>query len=60
MSDSLQPHGLQRARLPCLSLSPRVAQTHVHCVGEAIQLSYPLPPPSALALNLSWHQGLFQ
>ena len=24
MSDSLQPHGLQRVRLPCLSLSPRV------------------------------------
>ena len=24
MSDSLQPHGLQHARLPCLSLSPRV------------------------------------
>ena len=25
MSDSLQPHGLQRARLPCPSLSPRVS-----------------------------------
>ena len=24
MSDSLQPHGLQHARLPCPSLSPRV------------------------------------
>ena len=24
MSDSLRPHGLQRARLPCPSLSPRV------------------------------------
>ena len=24
MSDSLQPHGLQHGRLPCLSLSPRV------------------------------------
>ena len=29
MSDSLRPHELQHTRLPCLSLSPRVAQTHV-------------------------------
>ena len=29
MSDSLWPHGLQSARLPCLSLS-KFAQTHVH------------------------------
>ena len=30
MSNSLQPHGLQHARLPCPSLSPRVA-TRVPC-----------------------------
>ena len=36
------------------------AQIHVHCVGDAIQSSYPLSPPSPLALNLSQHQGLFQ
>ena len=30
MSNSLRPHGLQHARLPCPSLSPRFAQTHVH------------------------------
>ena len=32
MSDSLQPHGLQHARLP----SPELAQAHVHRVGDAI------------------------
>ena len=36
MSDSLQPHGLQHARLPCPSLFPETAQTHVHWVGDAI------------------------
>ena len=36
------------------------AQTHVHWVGDAIQPSHPLSPPSPLALNLSQHQGLFQ
>ena len=36
------------------------AQTHVHWVSDAIQLSHPLLPPSPLALNLSQHQGLFQ
>ena len=36
MSDSLQPHGLQHARLPCHSdfpvihYLPEFAQTHVH------------------------------
>ena len=34
-------------------------QTHVHCVGDAIQLSHTLSPPPP-ALNLSQHQGLFQ
>ena len=35
------------------------AQVHVHCIGDAIQPSYPLSPPSP-ALSLSQHQGLFQ
>ena len=33
------PHGLQHARLPFPSLTPRVAQMHVHWVGDAIQPS---------------------
>ena len=36
------------------------AQTHVHWVSDAIQLSHPLLSPSPSALNLSQHQGLFQ
>ena len=34
MSNSLWPHGLQHARLLCSPLFPRVAQIHVHWVGE--------------------------
>ena len=36
------------------------AQTHVHCVHDAIQPSHPLLTPSSSAFNLSQHQGLFQ
>ena len=58
MSDSLQHHELQHARLPCHSLSPRVCSNHVHWISDAIQPSYPLSPPSPLALDLSQHQSL--
>ena len=34
-------------------------QTHVHCVGDAIQPSHPLSSPSPPAFNLFQHQGLF-
>ena len=36
------------------------AQTQVHWVSVAISPSHPLSPPSPPALNLPWHQGLFQ
>ena len=36
-----------------------LTQTHVHWVGDAIQPSHPLSPPSSPAFNLSQHQGLF-
>ena len=36
---------------------PELAQTHVHRVGDAIQPSHPLSPPSPPAFNLSQHQG---
>ena len=45
---------------PLSITNSQFAQTHVHCVGDAIQSSYPLSPPSPLALNLSQHRGLFQ
>ena len=44
---------------PVLHYLPKFAQTHVHWVGDAIQPSYPLLPPS-FALSLSQHQGIFQ
>ena len=39
---------------------PEFTQTRVHWVGDAIQPSHPLSPPSPPALSLSQHQGLFQ
>ena len=39
---------------------PELAQTHAHWTSDAIQPSYPLSPPSHLALNLSQNQDLFQ
>ena len=35
-------------------------QTHVHWVGDSIQLSYPLSSPSPPAFNLSHHQRHFK
>ena len=49
--------------MPCflvLHHLPEFAQTHVHWVIDAIQPSHPLLSPSPPALNLSYHQGLFQ
>ena len=60
MSNSLWPCGLQHTRLPCPSLSPEFAQTHIHWVSDAIQPSHPLLLPSPPAFNLSKHQGVFQ
>ena len=45
---------------PVIHHLPELAQTHIHQVGDAIQPSHPLSPPSPPALNLSQHQGLFQ
>ena len=56
VSDSLQSHELQHARLLCPSPTPGVAQIHVHHVSDAIQPSHPLSSPSPPAFNLSHHQ----
>ena len=45
--------------LPIHHQLPEFTQTHVHWVGDAIQPSHPLSPPSP-APNLSQYQGLFQ
>ena len=36
-----------------------LAQTRVHRVNDAIQLSHPLSSPFPPAFNISQHQGLF-
>ena len=46
--------------LPVHHQLPKFTQTHVHRVGDAIQLSPLLSSPSPPAPNPSQHQGLFQ
>ena len=57
---TLQSHGLQLARFPCPSLSPKVCSNSCPLSRwcDAIQPVHPLTTPS-LALKLSQHQGLF-
>ena len=38
----------------------KLAQTHVHQVGDAHQPSHPLPSPCLPTFDLSQHHGLFQ
>ena len=65
MFNSLRPHGLpcfpgsSTLGLPVLHHVLEFAQTHAHWVGDAIQPSHPLSPPSPPALTLSQHQGHF-
>ena len=60
MSDSLQPHGLQHARIPCASPTTwahsNSCPSSWWCHPNISPLSYPSPP----TFNLSQHQGLFQ
>ena len=44
---------------PVLCYLPEFAQTHVHWVGDAIQPSHPLLPPSPPAFNLFPASGSF-
>ena len=56
MSDSLQPMDCSTPDFPVHQQLLELTQTHVHWVGEAIKLSYPLSSPSPPAFNLSQHQ----
>ena len=59
VSDSLRPHGLQRARLPCPSPTPRACSNSCplsQWCHPIISLLFPSPP----AFNLSQHEGLFK
>ena len=60
MFDSLQPHELHQAGLPCPSPSPRVCSNSCALSWWCHSTIYPLSPLSPPALNFSWHQGLFQ
>ena len=60
VSDSLQPYGLQHARLPCPSPFPGACSNSCPLSREAIQLSHPQSSPSPPAFNLPQHHGLFQ
>ena len=46
--------------LPVHHQLPEFTQTHVDWIGDTIQPSHPLSPPSPPIFNLSQHQGLFQ
>ena len=54
------PMDFRMPGFPVLHHLTEFAQTHVHCVGDAIQPSCPLSSPSPPAFNLSQHQSLFQ
>ena len=60
MSDSLRSHGLQHARLPCPSPSPKACSDSCPlsrwCHPTISSFVVPFPP----TFNLSQHQGLFQ
>ena len=60
MSDSLQPHGLQHARLPCPSLSPRVYSNSCPLSRWCLLTISSSSALSSFAFNFSQHQGLFQ
>ena len=60
MFDSLQPHGLQHTRLPCLSSSPRV-RSNSHPLSKSCYLTISFSAaPFSFAYDLFQHQGLFQ
>ena len=52
------PMDCSTAGFPVLYHLPEFAHSHVHWVGDAIQPSHLLLPPSPLVLNLSQHQPL--
>ena len=60
MSDSVTPVHHSTPGLPVHHQLPESTQTHVHCVGDAIQPSHPLLSPFPPAFNLSQDQSLFQ
>ena len=60
MSDSVSPWTAACQAFLVLNHLLESAQTHVHWVSDAIQLSHSLSPPSASSFSLFQHRGLFQ
>ena len=60
VSDSLLPMDCSMPGFPVHHRLPKLAQTHVRQVCDAIQPSHPLSSSSPTALNLSQHQSLSQ
>ena len=60
VSELCDPMNSSTPGLPVHQQFPEFTQTHVHRVGDAIQLSHPLSPPSPPAPSPSQHQGLFK
>ena len=58
-SDSLQPHWLQHARLPCPSPTPGAYSNSCPLRWWCHLPSHPLSSPSPLIFNLSQYQGFF-
>ena len=54
------PMGCSIPGFPVLHYILEFAQTHVHWISDAIQLSHPLSPLSPPTLDLSQHQDFFQ
>ena len=59
MSDSLQLHELQNARLPCPSPTPRACSNST-LIESLSPTNYLILSPPSPAFNLSQNQGLFQ
>ena len=55
-----EPMNHSTPAFPFLHCLLELAQIHVHWVGDAIQPSHPVLPPSPAAFNISQNQGLFQ
>ena len=60
VSDYATPMDCRTPGFPAHRQSPEFTQTHVHWVGDTIQLSHPLSSPSPPAFSLSQHQGFFK
>ena len=60
VSDFCDPMDCSMPGFPVYHQLPKLAQTHVHRVSDAIQPSHSLSSPSPPAVNLFQHQGFYK